>query len=191
MELTMLNRYKEQVVPALQEKFQYPNVHMIPRIEKIVLNSSFGRDDDRKGSLEATIEDLGKITGQRPVATKSKLAISNFKLREGDVIGAKVTMRSRQMWEFLDRFINVASPTIRDFRGLSFKSFDGRGNYTCGISDHTIFPEIELDKVKKQVGFDFTIVTTAQTDEEARELLTLIGMPFRKQEKKEEAPAAA
>ena len=136
--------------------------------------------DDRKAALEATVEDLGKITGQKPVPTRSKLSISNFKLREGDVIGAKVTLRGRQMWEFLDRFINVAAPTIRDFRGLSPKSFDGMGNYTCGITDHTIFPEIELDKVKRQVGFDFTIVTTAKTNDEARELLTLMGMPFRK-----------
>ncbi len=180
MELTMLKRYREQVVPALQEKFQYGNVHQIPKIEKIVLNSSFGREEDRKGALEATMEDLGRITGQRPVPTRSKISISNFKLREGDVIGTKVTLRGRQMWEFLDRFINVAAPTIRDFRGLSPKSFDGRGNYTCGINDHTIFPEIELDKVKRQVGFDMTIVTTAKTNEEAKELLTLIGMPFRK-----------
>ncbi|MDF1754936.1 MAG: 50S ribosomal protein L5 [Verrucomicrobiales bacterium] len=176
----MLNRYKEQVVPALQEKFGYKNVHQIPKIQKIVLNSSFGREDDRKSALESTIEDLSKIVGQKPIATASKLSISNFKLRENDVIGAKVTLRGRQMWEFLDRFINVAAPTIRDFRGLSPKSFDGRGNYTCGISDHTIFPEIELDKVKRQLGFDFTIVTTAETNDEARELLTLIGMPFRK-----------
>lgn len=180
MELTMLNRYRDQVVPALKEKFAYKNVHQVPRIEKIVLNSSFGREDDRKSALESTVEDLGKITGQRPVATRAKLSISNFKLREEDVIGAKVTLRGRQMWEFLDRFINVAAPTIRDFRGLSPKSFDGRGNYTCGISDHTIFPEIELDKVKRQLGFDLTIVTSAETNDEARELLTLIGIPFRK-----------
>lgn len=180
MELAMLNHYREKVAPALKEKFQYANIHQIPRIEKIVLNSSFGREDDRKAALEATMEDLGKITGQRPIPTASKVAISNFKLRTGDVIGAKVTLRGRKMWEFLDRFINVAAPTIRDFRGLSPKSFDGRGNYTCGINDHTIFPEIELDKVKRQVGFDFTIVTSAETNEEAKELLTLMGMPFRK-----------
>ena len=189
MELTMLNRYREQVVPALKEKFQYKNVHQIPQIEKVVINTSFGREDDRKGALESAIEDLGKITGQRPIPTRSKLSISNFKLREGEVIGAKVTLRSRQMWEFLDRFINVAAPTIRDFRGLSPKSFDGQGNYTCGVSDHTIFPEIELDKVKRQLGFDLTVVTTANTNDEARELLSLMGMPFRKPS--EPAPAAA
>lgn len=180
MELTMRNRYQEQVIPGLQEKFQYKNVHQVPKLVKIVLNSSFGREDDRKGSMESTIEDIGKITGQRPVPTRAKISVANFKLREGEIIGAKVTLRGRQMWEFLDRFINVAAPTIRDFRGLSAKSFDGRGNYTCGINDHTIFPEIELDKVKRQVGFDFTIVTTAENNDEARELLTLLGMPFRK-----------
>ena len=176
----MLTRYNEKVAPALREKFGYKNLHQIPRLEKVVINCSFGREDDRKAALESTIEDIGKITGQRPVPTRAKLSISNFKLREGDIIGAKVTLRSRQMWEFLDRFINAAAPTIRDFRGLSPKSFDGRGNYTFGISDHTIFPEIELDKVKRQVGFDFTIVTTAQSNDEARELLDLLGMPFRK-----------
>jgi len=181
MELTMLNRYKEQVVPALKDKFKYENVHQVPKIVKIVLNSSFGKEDDRKAALESTIGDLSIITGQKPIATRSKKAISNFKLREEEVIGAKVTLRGRQMWEFLDRFINVAAPTIRDFRGLSSKGFDGRGNYTVGITDHTIFPEIELDKVKRQMGFDMTIVTTTDSNDEARELLNLIGIPFRKQ----------
>lgn len=180
MELTMRNRYKEEVVPALKDKFQYKNVHQIPQLEKIVINCGFGQADDRKGALEATIEDIGKITGQRPIPTRAKMSVANFKLREDEVIGAKVTLRGRQMWEFLDRFINVAAPTIRDFRGLSVKSFDGRGNYTCGITDHTIFPEIELDKVKRQIGFDLTIVTTAENNDEARELLTLMGWPFRK-----------
>ena len=172
--------YKEKVVPDLQEKFSYANVHQIPTIEKVVLNCGFGKEEDRKSASESVIEDLGKITGQRAVPTRSKMAISNFKLRTGDVIGARVTLRGRRMWEFLDRFINVASPTIRDFRGLSPKSFDGRGNYTMGVTDHTIFPEIELDKVTRTVGFDLTIVTTANTNDEARELLTLLGMPFRK-----------
>lgn len=180
MELTMRSLYKEQVAPALKDKFEYANVHQIPQIEKIVINSCFGQADDRKGAFEATMEDLGKITGQKPVPTLAKLSVANFKLREGEVIGAKITLRGRQMWEFLDRFVNVAAPTIRDFRGLSTKSFDGRGNYTCGITDHTIFPEIELDKVKRQVGFDMTIVTTAENNDEARELLTLMGWPFRK-----------
>lgn len=172
--------YKDKVVSGLQEKYSYGNVHQIPTIEKVVLNCGFGKEDDRKAASENVIEDFGKITGQRAVPTRAKNAISNFKLRIGDVIGARVTLRGRRMWEFLDRFINVAAPTIRDFRGLSPKSFDGRGNYTCGINDHTIFPEIELDKINRTVGFDLTIVTTAKTDEEARELLTLLGLPFRK-----------
>lgn len=180
MEPALKVSYKEKAVPALKEKFAYANIHQTPTIEKVVLNSGFGKEDDRKAASENVIEDLGKITGQRAVPTRSKIAISNFKLRIGDVIGARVTLRNRRMWEFLDRFINVASPTIRDFRGLSVKSFDGRGNYTVGVSDHTIFPEVELDKVNRSIGFDMTIVTTANTDDEARELLTLLGMPFRK-----------
>ena len=180
MESALKTIYKEKVVPALQEKFGYKNVHQIPTIQKVVINSGFGREDDRKAAAEAVIQDLGKITGQLAVPTRSKIAISNFKLRIGDTIGARVTLRSAQMWEFLDRFINVASPTIRDFRGLSPKSFDGRGNYTIRISDHTIFPEIEIDKISRTIGFDLTIVTTANTDDEARELLTALGIPFRK-----------
>lgn len=180
MEPALKSIYKDKVVIGLKEKFDYANIHQIPGIEKVVLNSGFGREDDRKAAAENVIEDLGKITGQRAVPTKSKIAISNFKLRIGDTIGARVTLRGARMWEFLDRFINVASPTIRDFRGLSAKSFDGNGNYTTGVSDHTIFPEIELDKVNRSIGFDMTIVTTAKTDDEARELLTLLGIPFRK-----------
>lgn len=181
MESAVLTKYKEQVAPALMEKFKYANVHQIPRIVKVAINSGFGNAyDDRKAAREIVIDDLAKITGQRAVPTVAKNAISNFKLRAGEVVGARMTLRSAQMWEFLDRFMNVAIPTIRDFRGVSTKSFDGRGNYTIGISDHTIFPEIELDKVKRTVGFDATIVTTATTDEEARELLSLLGMPFRK-----------
>lgn len=180
MEPALKTVYKDKVVAALKEKFGYANPHQVPTIEKVVLNTGFGKEDDRKAATENVIADLGRITGQRAVPTRAKLSISNFKLREGDIVGARVTMRSRIMWEFLDRFINVASPTIRDFRGLSVKSFDGRGNYTIGVSDHTIFPEVELDKVNRQIGFDFTIVTTAKTDDEARELLALLGMPFRK-----------
>lgn len=172
--------YKQKAVPGLKEKFSYENVHRIPVIEKVVLNVGFGKAEDRKAAAEAVIEDLGKITGQRAVSTKARTAISNFKLRVGDTIGARVTLRGARMWEFLDRFINVAAPTIRDFRGLPAKSFDGRGNYTCGVADHTIFPEIELDKVSRTIGFDLTIVTTAETDQEARELLKLLGFPFRK-----------
>jgi len=179
MEPAMLTKYKETVAPALKEKFQYGNVHMIPRVLKVVINSSFGKAEDRKSATESTLEDMATITGQRPVTTVAKKAISNFKLRTGDVIGARVTLRGRQMWEFLDRFINVAIPTVRDFRGVPHKSFDGNGNYTIGISDQTIFPEIELDKVRRAIGFDITIVTSVSVDEEARELLALLGMPFR------------
>jgi large subunit ribosomal protein L5 len=173
-------RYKEQAAPALMEKFQYKNAHQTPRIEKVVLNSSFGRADDRKAAASHVMDDMAVITGQRPVQTMAKISVSNFKVREGDVVGARLTLRGRRMWEFLDRFINVAIPTIRDFRGVSNKSFDGHGNYTIGIADHTIFPEIELDKVKRAMGFDVTLVTTANTDDEARELLSLLGVPFRR-----------
>src|SRR5690606_29390582 len=180
MEPALKTVYKQKVATSLKEKFAYDNVHRIPSIEKVVINVGFGKAEDRKAAAEAVIEDLGKITGQRAVPTKAKNAISNFKLRAGDTIGARVTLRGARMWEFLDRFINVAAPTIRDFRGLSPKSFDGRGNYTCGIADHTIFPEIELDKVPRTIDFDMSIVTTANTYNEARELLTLLGLPFRK-----------
>ncbi|HRQ90645.1 MAG TPA: 50S ribosomal protein L5 [Bacteroidia bacterium] len=180
MEPALKTIYKDKAVAGLKEKFSYDNVHCIPGIEKVVLNVGFGKAEDRKAAAEAVIEDLGKITGQRAVPTKARNAISNFKLRAGDTIGARVTLRGARMWEFLDRFINVAAPTIRDFRGLPHKSFDGRGNYTCGVADHTIFPEIEIDKVTRTIGFDMTIVTTAKTDQEAKELLTLLGMPFRK-----------
>jgi large subunit ribosomal protein L5 len=168
------------VAPALVEKFGYKNVHQIPRVVKVVLNSSFGRAEDRKVASSHVMDDMATITGQRSVQTISKISVSNFKVRAGEVVGARVTLRGRRMWEFLDRFINVAIPTIRDFRGVSNKSFDGRGNYSIGISDHTIFPEIELDKVKRSMGFDVTVVTTANTDDEARELLIQLGMPFRK-----------
>ncbi|MFV1996187.1 MAG: 50S ribosomal protein L5 [Verrucomicrobiales bacterium] len=193
MEPAMLTKYKETVAPALKEKFQYGNVHMIPRVQKVVINSSFGRADDRKSATESTLEDMAIITGQRPVTTAAKKAISNFKLRTGDIVGARVTLRGRQMWEFLDRFINVAIPTVRDFRGVPYKSFDGNGNYTLGITDQSIFPEIELDKIRRTIGFDITIVTSVSEDDEARELLALLRMPFRvpavQQEKGEEAAA--
>jgi len=166
----------------------------VPKLEKVVLNSGFGRAEDRKAAAEEVAREMGIITGQRPVFTQAKKAISNFRLRTGDVIGAKVTLRGSRMYEFLERLLKVAIPTIRDFRGVSPKSFDGQGNYTLGIQDQTIFPEIELDKVKQSTGFDITIVTTAQTDDEARELLSLMGMPFRKTGPASEAasePAAA
>lgn len=180
MEPTLLTKYKSEIAPALREKLNLGNVHEIPRIEKITINSGFGKLDDRKQATEDAIREIGNITGQLAVPTRAKNAISNFKLRAGDVIGARLTLRGARMWEFLDRFINVAIPTIRDFRGISPKSFDGRGNYTIGISDHTIFPEVELDKVNRTIGFDITIVTTANDNDSARELLAALGMPFRK-----------
>jgi large subunit ribosomal protein L5 len=172
--------YKEHVIPALQQKLGYKNVHQIPRVEKVVINCSVGREADRKVAVEEAAADLAKITGQKPIVTKSKIAISNFKLRAGEPIAVKVTLRGRNMYEFLERLLKLAIPVIRDFRGVSTRSFDGRGNYTLGIKDHTIFPEIELDKIKRNLGFDLSIVTTADNDREARELLKALGMPFRR-----------
>jgi large subunit ribosomal protein L5 len=172
--------YQEQAVPALREKLGLKNVHQIPRIQKVVINCSVGKEADRKVAVEDAAADLAKITGQKPVITKAKLAISNFKLRAGEPVGVKVTLRGRNMYEFLERLIKLAIPVIRDFRGVATRAFDGRGNYTLGIKDHTIFPEIEIDKVKRNLGFDICIVTSARTDDEARELLRALGMPFRR-----------
>jgi len=180
MQPNLLKKYTEEVVPKLKETLGTTNVHQVPRVEKVVLNSGFGNVDDRKQAAEDVVNDMTIITGQHPVLTKAKSSISNFKLRAGDIIGARVTLRGQIMWEFLDRLLNVAMPTIRDFRGVPTKSFDGNGNYTLGINDQTIFPEIELDKIKRAVGFDITIVTTSKTDEGAKELLGGLGMPFRK-----------
>ncbi len=180
MQPNLLVKYNDDVVPALKEALACSNVNQVPRVEKVVINSGFGNVEDRKQAAEDVVSDIQTITGQRPILTKAKNSVSNFKLRAGDIIGAKVTLRGRIMWEFLDRLINAAIPTIRDFRGVSVKSFDGNGNYTLGVNDQTIFPEIELDKVKRSVGFDITIVTTATTDEAAKKLLGEMGMPFRK-----------
>jgi large subunit ribosomal protein L5 len=171
--------YAEKVAPALTKRLGVANIHEVPRIEKIVINCSFGKAADRKQALEDAINDVQAITGQKPVVTRSKKAISNFKLREGEPVGVKVTLRSRIMWEFLERLIKMALPVVRDFRGISPKAFDGNGNYTLGITDQSIFPEIEIDKVKRQLGFDICIVTSATTDEGGRELLRALGMPFR------------
>jgi len=191
MEPALKTHYQERVLPALQEKLGYKNVHQVPKITKVVINSGVGKADDRKAAAEEVAREIGLITGQRPVTTHAKNAISNFKLRAGEIVGVKVTLRGRQMWEFLERFIKVAIPTIRDFRGVSPKSFDGQGNYTLGIKDQTIFPEIELDKIKRTTGFDISIVTTANTDDEARELLAMVGMPFRKPAEKTDEQKAA
>lgn len=176
---TMKTKYREQVVPELQKKFSYANPMQIPAISKIAINVSVGMQHDRD-TLTAVLEDLAKITGQRPAMIKAKRSVSNFKLREGVSLSGKVTLRGARMYEFLDRLINIALPRIRDFRGIPSTSFDGRGNYTFGLKEQTIFPEIDPDKVRKIHGMDVTFVTTADTNEEALELLTLMGMPFEK-----------
>ena len=171
-------KYNEEVAPALMQKFGYKSTMQIPRIEKIVVNCGCGEARENAKVLEAVVRDLGIITGQKPVITKAKKSVANFKLREGMPIGAKVTLRQDKMWEFLDRLFNVALPRVRDFRGINPNAFDGRGNYALGVKEQLIFPEIEYDKIDKIRGMDVVICTTAQTDEEARELLTLIGAPF-------------
>ncbi len=181
----LLSKYKDEVIPALMQQFDYKNIHQVPVIEKIVINCGVGRaDSERKQAVQDALDAISLVTGQKGVATVSKNSISNFKLRAGELVGAKVTLRGERMYEFLLRLIGTAIPSIRDFRGVSSKAFDGRGNYTLGIVDYTIFPEVELDKVQRQLGFDVCIVTSANTDDEARELLHLMGMPFRGREKK-------
>ena len=174
----MQEKYLADAVPALQKKFEYPNVMMIPKIEKVVVNVACGDCRDNAKALEAVINDISIITGQKAIVCRSKKAVANFKLREGMPVGVKVTLRHDRMWEFLDRLINVALPRVRDFRGINPNSFDGRGNYAFGLTEQLIFPEIEYDKVEKIRGMDIVICTTAKTDEEARELLAQIGAPF-------------
>lgn len=171
--------YREEVVPALQKEFGYENVMEIPRIRKVVVNIGVGEALDNPKALEYAVADLRTITGQQPVITRARKSIANFKLREGRAIGAKVTLRGAHMWAFLDRLMNVALPRTRDFRGVSDK-LDGRGNYTMGIREQLLFPEINYDTIDKVRGFEVTIATTAETDEEARRLLELLGMPFRR-----------
>ncbi|GAB4177496.1 MAG: 50S ribosomal protein L5 [Terrimicrobiaceae bacterium] len=184
----LLIEYRERVIPALREKHGYKNLHAIPKVEKVVINTSVGAGADSKEALQIAQAEIGLITGQKPVATIAKKSISNFKLRQGQAIGAKVTLRGRIMYEFLQRLIKTALPRIRDFRGVSTKAFDGHGNYTLGITDQSIFPEVELDKIKRNIGFDVTIVTSAATDAEAKSLLTELGMPFSDKAKKPLAP---
>lgn len=186
----LLKQYKEKVVPALKEKLGYANPHQVPRLEKIVVTSCMGKSPDRKLAVDDAVVEIGKITGQKPSITFSKKAVANFKLRENEALGARVTLRGTRMWEFLDRFINITAPNIRDFRGISSKSFDGKGNYAVGFNDQSIFPEIELDQIKRQIGFDLIFVTTAKTDDEGRELLRALGLPFRDNKKAEEGAAA-
>ena len=170
--------YQDEVAPALMQKFGYKSTMQIPRLEKIVVNVGCSEARENPKVLDAVVNDLTTITGQKAVITKAKKSVANFKLREGMPIGAKVTLRGNKMWEFLDRLFNVALPRVRDFRGISADSFDGRGNYALGIKEQLIFPEIEYDKIDKIRGMDIVMCTTAQTDEEARELLKLIGAPF-------------
>jgi large subunit ribosomal protein L5 len=173
----LYTKYHETVRPALAAARGYTSVLAVPRLEKIVINMGVSADNE-KGAVEDAARDLGQITGRKPVITKARKSIANFKLRKGQAVGCRVTLRRDVMYEFLDRLVAAALPRIRDFRGISPRAFDGRGNYTIGIADQTIFPEIDLDKIKRQQGMDITFVTSAQTDEEARELLKLMGMPF-------------
>jgi large subunit ribosomal protein L5 len=178
MAVELYTHYKERVVPALKERHGYQNVHQVPRVEKVVINSCVGSHQDGKQALEDAKTEIALISGQRPIETHSKKSIANFKLRGGQTIGAKVTLRGDRMYEFLERLIKTALPRIRDFRGISPRAFDGHGNYTLGVADQSIFPEVELDKIKRNIGFDITIVTSARNNEEAKSLLSELGMPF-------------
>ena len=173
-------RYEQEVVPALHKTFEYSNSMQVPRIQKVVVNIGLGEEMDNPKALEAALSDLTQICGQKPVMTKARKSIANFKLREGRIIGTKVTLRGDRMWSFLDRLMNTALPRVRDFRGVSADAFDGRGNYTLGLRDQLIFPEIEYDKIDKLRGMEVTIVTTAKSDDQARTMLQLLGMPFKK-----------
>jgi len=178
----MQEKYNNDVVPALRKAFDLKNVMEVPRIQKVVVNIGMGEAMDNPKAMEAAVNDLTIITGQKPVQTKARKSIANFKLREGRLIGTKVTLRGDRMWSFLDRLMNTALPRVRDFRGVSGNAFDGRGNYTLGLRDQLIFPEIEYDKIDKLRGMEVTIVTTAKNDDQARTMLQLLGMPFSKKE---------
>ncbi len=182
MALRIKEKYEQEVIPAMVKKFNYKNKMAVPKIEKIVLNMGIGKAREDSKILEEATEVISTITGQRPIITKSRKSISNFSIREGMPVGCKVTLRSSKMYEFLDRLINVTLARIRDFQGTSPKSFDGRGSYTLGIKEQLVFPEMDFDKVKTTLGMNITIVTNARTDEEAKELLSFIGMPFRREE---------
>jgi len=173
------DRYQNEIAPALQQKFAYTNVMQIPKVDKIVINMGVGEAVQNSKAIDSAVADMMKLSGQKPVVTKAKKSIAAFKLREGMPIGCKVTLRGQRMYEFMDRLLNVALPRVRDFRGVSAKAFDGRGNYTLGIKEQLIFPEMEYDKIDKLRGMDVVFVTTAKTDEEARELLRGFGMPYR------------
>jgi large subunit ribosomal protein L5 len=195
MQPELLTHYKEKVITQLRDSLGLENVHQVPRLEKIVLNCSVGKEPDRKQAIEDAVKEMTLITGQKPIITMSKKAIANFKLRENEPIGVKVTLRGNRMYDFMMRLVKTAIPRIRDFRGVTPRAFDGRGNYTLGVAEQSIFPEIELDKIKRSLGFDVTFVTSTNNDDHARELLRAMGMPFRTRTpqpaKKEEAAAAA
>src|SRR5205823_1595219 len=196
MPVELLEEYKNRVIPALKAAHGYKNINQVPKVDKVVVNTCVNLNQgDAKQALEDAKNELATVTGQKPAETRSKKAISNFKLRKDQAIGAKVTLRGRRMYEFLERLIKTALPRIRDFRGVSTRAFDGNGNYTLGVADQAIFPEIELDRVKRTIGFDVTIVTTARTDAEAKSLLSELGMPFsdkarRQREQQQEKPTA-
>lgn len=173
-------KYTNEVVPFLVERFKYENIMQVPRLEKIVLNMGLGSSKENPKAIESAVKELETITGQHPIVTKARKSIANFKLREGMNVGVKVTLRGEKMYDFLDKFMNISLPRVRDFRGVSSKSFDGRGNYAVGIKEQLIFPEIEYDMVDQIRGMDIVVVTTANTDEEAKELLDKMGMPFKK-----------
>ena len=181
MSFALKETYENEIVPALMENLALDNIMQVPRIKKVVINIGLGEALDNPKALDAAVQALTSIAGQKPVITKARTSIANFKLREGRAIGTTVTLRGERMWSFLDRLMNIALPRVRDFRGVSPDAFDGRGNYTLGIREQLIFPEIEYDKIDKVRGMEITIVTTATTDEQARQMLELIGMPFRKE----------
>lgn len=188
MKNELKERYTSQVVPQLKEQYGLKNPNEVANLEKIVLTTHIGKYiNDRKVAVEDAVEDLSKITGQKPSVIFARKSVANFKVREGETVGARVTLRGERMWEFLDRFINITAPNVRDFRGFPAKSFDGRGNYAMGINDQAIFPEIELDQVKRQLGFDLIIVTTTNDDKQAKTMLELLNFPFRKPVEKSEA----
>jgi len=172
--------YKKDIVPAMMEQFSYKNVNMVPKMNKIVINVGVGEAVQNSKAIESVVSEITQISGQRPIITKAKKSIATFKLREGMPIGVKVTLRGERMYEFMDRFINASLPRVRDFKGVSLNGFDGRGNYTVGIKEQLIFPEIDYDKVDKMRGMNITFITTAKTDEEAKELLVKFGAPFAK-----------
>ena len=172
------DRYEKEIIPAMMEKFGYTNIMQVPRLEKIVINMGVGEAKDNQKVLESAVNDLTLISGQKPILTRAKKSVANFKIRENMALGCKVTLRKAKMYEFADKLVSIALPRVRDFRGVSSKAFDGRGNYSLGIKEQLIFPEIEYDKIDKVRGMDIIFVTSAKTDEEARELLRFLGMPF-------------